>query len=143
MEQFGNNFLTKFEGSVVDAPILRNITLVDTPGESQDGNSSVYELVLVYSWAKYFVQDLFTEFTVVETRHGDRFLTNSESEIHEHSTQRSKILAENIDIKSGTTYWLTGRQGSFEYAGLGSSVDRMNPNCYGNTILSSDSYGFS
>jgi len=28
----GNNFLSKFEGAEVDAPILRNITIVDTPG---------------------------------------------------------------------------------------------------------------
>ena len=30
--QFGNNFLTKFEGAEVAADILRNITIVDTPG---------------------------------------------------------------------------------------------------------------
>jgi len=29
---YGNNFLSKFEGAEVDAPILRNITIVDTPG---------------------------------------------------------------------------------------------------------------
>lgn len=31
--KFGNSFLTSFEGSALDAPILKNITLVDTPGE--------------------------------------------------------------------------------------------------------------
>lgn len=40
-QQFGNNFLTKFEGSVVDAPILRNITLVDTPGERENNGRVV------------------------------------------------------------------------------------------------------
>ena len=29
---FGNNFLSKFEGAEVNAAILRNITIVDTPG---------------------------------------------------------------------------------------------------------------
>mmetsp|Transcript_26696 Transcript_26696/g.54667 ORF Transcript_26696/g.54667 Transcript_26696/m.54667 type:complete len:340 (-) Transcript_26696:150-1169(-) len=29
---FGNNFLTRFEGSVVNAPVLEKLTLVDTPG---------------------------------------------------------------------------------------------------------------
>ncbi|TFJ86214.1 hypothetical protein NSK_002422 [Nannochloropsis salina CCMP1776] len=29
---FGNNFLTKFEAAEVPAPILRNITLIDSPG---------------------------------------------------------------------------------------------------------------
>lgn len=29
---FGNNFLSKFEGAEVNAPILKNITIVDTPG---------------------------------------------------------------------------------------------------------------
>ena len=29
---FGNNFLTKFEGAEVNSPILRNITIIDTPG---------------------------------------------------------------------------------------------------------------
>ena len=29
---FGNNFLTKFEGAEVNAAILNNITIIDTPG---------------------------------------------------------------------------------------------------------------
>ena len=29
---FGNNFLTRFEGSIVNAPVLEKLTLVDTPG---------------------------------------------------------------------------------------------------------------
>ena len=29
---FGNNFLTRFEGSIVNAPVLERLTLVDTPG---------------------------------------------------------------------------------------------------------------
>lgn len=29
---FGNNFLTKFEAAEVPAAILRNITLIDSPG---------------------------------------------------------------------------------------------------------------
>ncbi len=32
LASFGNNFLSKFDGIEVPAPILRNITLVDTPG---------------------------------------------------------------------------------------------------------------
>ena len=32
LTQFGNNFLTKFEGAEVTADILKNITIVDTPG---------------------------------------------------------------------------------------------------------------
>lgn len=32
LASFGNNFLTKFEGAEVSATILRNITIVDTPG---------------------------------------------------------------------------------------------------------------
>jgi EH domain-containing protein 1 len=32
LNPFGNNFLSRMEGSEMDAPILRNITLVDTPG---------------------------------------------------------------------------------------------------------------
>lgn len=32
LAQFGNNFLNKFMGSNCDAPILGNITLIDTPG---------------------------------------------------------------------------------------------------------------
>ena len=28
----GNNFLSKFEGAEIDSPILRNITIIDTPG---------------------------------------------------------------------------------------------------------------
>jgi len=32
LNQFGNGFLTKFEGSLCDADILERITFVDTPG---------------------------------------------------------------------------------------------------------------
>jgi EH domain-containing protein 1 len=32
LASYGNNFLSKFEGAEVSAPILRNITIVDTPG---------------------------------------------------------------------------------------------------------------
>lgn len=32
LASFGNNFLTKFEGAEVCAPILRNVTIIDTPG---------------------------------------------------------------------------------------------------------------
>jgi len=32
LQMFGNNFLTRFEGSQVDADILRNMTLIDSPG---------------------------------------------------------------------------------------------------------------
>ena len=32
LASFGNNFLSKFEGAEVNAAILRNITIVDTPG---------------------------------------------------------------------------------------------------------------
>lgn len=32
MAAFGNNFLTKFEAAEVPAAILRNITLIDSPG---------------------------------------------------------------------------------------------------------------
>eukprot|EP01041_Mallomonas_annulata_P007422 gene7422-15164_t len=32
LSAFGNNFLTKFEGAEVSASILRNITIIDTPG---------------------------------------------------------------------------------------------------------------
>ena len=32
LSSFGNNFLTKFEGAEVNAAILKNITIIDTPG---------------------------------------------------------------------------------------------------------------
>jgi EH domain-containing protein 1 len=32
LASFGNNFLSKFEGVEVDADILRNITIIDSPG---------------------------------------------------------------------------------------------------------------
>lgn len=47
---FGNNFLSRLEGSELDAPILRNITLVDTPGilsgQKQRGRNYDYEGVM-------------------------------------------------------------------------------------------------
>jgi len=34
LASFGSSFLSKFEGAELAAPILRNITIVDTPGVS-------------------------------------------------------------------------------------------------------------
>ena len=33
LASFGNNFLSKFEGAEIDATILRNVTIIDTPGK--------------------------------------------------------------------------------------------------------------
>jgi len=56
LNQFGNGFLTKFEGSLCDADILQRITFVDTPGilsgEKQRLGRS-YDFSLVTEW---FVQ---------------------------------------------------------------------------------------
>ena len=48
---FGNNFLSRFEGVEMDSPILRNITLVDTPGilsgqKQSSGRNYDYEAVM-------------------------------------------------------------------------------------------------
>lgn len=34
LDRFGVSFLNKFEASQLPSPVLRNITIVDTPGES-------------------------------------------------------------------------------------------------------------
>ena len=50
LNPFGNNFLSRMEGSEVDASILFNITLVDTPGilsgEKQKSRNYDYEAVM-------------------------------------------------------------------------------------------------
>jgi GTPase SAR1 family protein len=53
LQQYGNNFLTKFEGAIVDSPILRNITLVDTPGVLSGEKQRIgrdYDFSSVISW---------------------------------------------------------------------------------------------
>ncbi|KAG5189289.1 P-loop containing nucleoside triphosphate hydrolase protein [Tribonema minus] len=53
LQQFGNNFLSKFEGSVVNSPILRNITLVDSPGVLSGEKQRIgrdYDFSAVISW---------------------------------------------------------------------------------------------
>lgn len=53
LQQFGNNFLSKFEGSICNAPILRNITLVDTPGVLSGEKQRIgrdYDFSAVISW---------------------------------------------------------------------------------------------
>ena len=51
LSPFGNNFLSRFEGVEMDSPILRNITLVDTPGilsgqKQMIGRNYDYEAVM-------------------------------------------------------------------------------------------------
>lgn len=52
LSPFGNNFLSRLEGSELDAPILRNITLVDTPGilSGQKQRSRNYDYESVMKW---------------------------------------------------------------------------------------------
>lgn len=53
LSPFGNNFLSKLEGVEMDAPILRNITLVDTPGILSGAKQSVgrnYDYDSVMKW---------------------------------------------------------------------------------------------
>jgi len=53
LSPFGNNFLSKLEAVELDAPILRNITLVDTPGILSGAKQSVgrnYDYDAVMKW---------------------------------------------------------------------------------------------
>lgn len=52
LNPFGNNFLSRMEGSELDTPILRNITLVDTPGilSGQKQRSRNYDYEAVMKW---------------------------------------------------------------------------------------------
>ena len=52
LNPFGNNFLSRMEGSECDAAILRNITLVDTPGilSGQKQRTRNYDYESVIKW---------------------------------------------------------------------------------------------
>eukprot|EP00638_Chattonella_subsalsa_P007663 CAMPEP_0117751234 /NCGR_PEP_ID=MMETSP0947-20121206/10850_1 /TAXON_ID=44440 /ORGANISM="Chattonella subsalsa, Strain CCMP2191" /LENGTH=628 /DNA_ID=CAMNT_0005569569 /DNA_START=245 /DNA_END=2133 /DNA_ORIENTATION=+ len=53
LDSFGNNFLSKMEGAVVDGDLLRNVTLIDTPGVPQDKKQRIgrdYDFASVISW---------------------------------------------------------------------------------------------
>jgi len=53
LSPFGNNFLSKLEAVEMDAPILRNITLVDTPGILSGAKQSIgrnYDYDAVMKW---------------------------------------------------------------------------------------------
>jgi len=53
LSPFGNNFLSRFEGVEMDAPILNNITLVDTPGILSGQKQSIgrnYDYEQVMKW---------------------------------------------------------------------------------------------
>jgi EH domain-containing protein 1 len=52
LNPFGNNFLSRMEGSERDAAILRNITLVDTPGilSGQKQRTRNYDYESVIKW---------------------------------------------------------------------------------------------
>lgn len=47
LDRFGVSFLNKFEASQLPSPVLRNITIVDTPGEPSAVVEQIY-LVVVY-----------------------------------------------------------------------------------------------
>ena len=52
LNPFGNNFLSRMEGSELDAPILKNVTLVDTPGilSGQKQRARNYDYEGVMKW---------------------------------------------------------------------------------------------
>lgn len=52
LSPFGNNFLSRLEGVELNAPILRNITIVDTPGilSGQKQRSRNYDYEAVMKW---------------------------------------------------------------------------------------------
>ena len=53
LEQFGNGFLTKFQGAQLDVPLLQHITLVDTPGVLSGEKQRIgrsYDFVQVCEW---------------------------------------------------------------------------------------------
>lgn len=52
LSPFGNNFLSRMEGVEADSPILKNITLIDTPGilSGQKQRSRNYEYESVMKW---------------------------------------------------------------------------------------------
>ena len=52
LSPFGNNFLSRLEGAELDAPILRNVTLIDTPGilSGQKQRSRNYDYESVMKW---------------------------------------------------------------------------------------------
>jgi len=53
LSSFGNDFLSRFEGVEMDAPILHNITLVDTPGILSGVKQSIgrnYDYDVVMKW---------------------------------------------------------------------------------------------
>lgn len=49
--QFGNKFLNRFQAALVDSPILRGLTIIDTPGILTDNhNSEGYDYKGVIEW---------------------------------------------------------------------------------------------
>ena len=52
LSPFGNNFLSRMEGCELDAPILRNVTLIDTPGilSGQKQRSRNYDYESIMKW---------------------------------------------------------------------------------------------
>jgi GTPase SAR1 family protein len=52
LNPFGNNFLSRMEGAELDAPVLRNITIIDTPGilSGQKQRSRNYDYEAVMKW---------------------------------------------------------------------------------------------
>lgn len=52
LSPFGNNFLSRMEGVELDSPVLRNVTLIDTPGilSGQKQRNRNYDYEAVMKW---------------------------------------------------------------------------------------------
>ena len=69
LSTFGNNFLSRFEGVEMDSPILKNITLVDTPGILSGQKQSIgrnYDYESVMRWFAERADLIIIMFTLTE-----------------------------------------------------------------------------
>ena len=71
LSPYGNNFLSRLEGVEADSPILRNVTLIDTPGilsgQKQRSRNYDYESVMKWFGERADVRLIFFKIFAVES----------------------------------------------------------------------------
>eukprot|EP00918_Siedleckia_nematoides_P017836 GHVU01038226.1.p1 GENE.GHVU01038226.1~~GHVU01038226.1.p1 ORF type:complete len:494 (-),score=116.24 GHVU01038226.1:451-1932(-) len=117
LSNFGNTFLSKFEVSVVDCPVLKGVTLIDTPGVLS-GNKQMsrgYDFEGVIKWFATRVDLIFLMFDAHKLDISDEFyrcigmLKGNETKIRIILNKADSVSTQQLLRVYGALMWVLGR----------------------------------